>query len=170
MNRLLRIAALALALQSGACRRDPSIEVINTSGTAYLVFVFGDHDVFWTDTILGGRTHCWRVPEVVRNQIVQVAANDLSATPRKSNGYTDAWMDSVSLDRSWRVQIHAPEFLEASEDWNKQRRIKEREVAAWYAKAMAAYVRGASPATLAQIEDLRQNLLNAGPIQPGAPH
>jgi hypothetical protein len=170
MRRHVSLACIGLALQAAACRREPSIEVINTSGATYLFSVFGDRDVFLTDTVASGSTHCWRVPEVARHQSVRVAASDLSATPRKSHDYTAAWTDSLLLDRSWRVQLHAPRYFEASEIWNSQRRTKEAEVANWYAKATAAYLRGASPATAGQIEDMRERMLEEGPIQPGAPH
>lgn len=170
MGRLVSLVCLGLVVQLGACRRETSIQVINTSGTPYLFLVFGDHDFYWTDTVPSGASHCWRVPDFARNQRVQVAANDLAARSGMSNDYTESWIDSLSLDRSWRVRIHAPRFSEASENWNKLRRVKESEVAAWYSKATAAYVRGVSPLTPAQLEDLRQSLLNRGAPLPGAPH
>jgi hypothetical protein len=152
------------------CHGPPSVEIVNMSGMTYSVAIFAARDDYRIDTIPAGSSRCWIVPEVARGELVKIGVAKPTPEIGLSNGYSLAWFDSLTLDRSWRVQIHSAKAVDASTSWNDARRIKEAQVDDWFNRATAAYIRGTSHFTVSQLEALRIHQLDGGPILPGAPH
>ena len=121
-----RVAVAALVIS--ACRGEPTLLVVNTSGVKQVVHVgstnFEDH--FVTDTIPSGESWCWAVPQLARRQVLVLvrvpelhfAAYDLLID---AGGFLHrSWGDSLPLDRSWQVHVRQEHFVQASASW-KQR-------------------------------------------------
>jgi hypothetical protein len=149
------------------CREEASLEVTNTSGLRQQIVVASDSDFYLVDSLATGESTCWKVPEHVRNRSAHLfvgvtrPAQEASALPD-----VQPWSDSISLDRSWLVQIRVPRFVEGTPDWHARRREKEIKVEQWFRHAIAVGV--IPPAQLMQLRD--DMLKDSTTRAPDAPH
>lgn len=153
------------------CAKPPSIEVINTSAGAQYVFVLGERDYFWQDTLPTGKTHCWIVPAYARHQKVTLLVSDTAvANVLTSHDYSVGWSDTVRLDQPWQLHIHTPRFVRSTAEWQQRRAELQANADSQLTRGLAMAVAGKTPASIEQIMEGHDRMLNHGVRQPGAPY
>jgi hypothetical protein len=129
--------ALLICSTLAGCSHSKTIEVVNTSGTAQQVAVYGSglRDLYRIDSLAEGKTLCWTIPDHFGgDQVILLLTASLG---RVESPYvedapsTEAWIDSLSPDQNWVVRVHAPSFVEGNSAWRERRERREAEAARW---------------------------------------
>src|SRR4051812_2684389 len=99
MGVTVRHAFLATVLCIATGCSDPTLEIVNTSGTPQEVTVSDGRSQYWQDTVAAGEERCWRIPDVAQKHAVAIAATN-PALAQQSFDFTVAWIVGAPLQMS----------------------------------------------------------------------
>lgn len=168
MARLSRLSLFIPFLLG--CGRTPTVEVVNTSGHAQSMMLFDDRDILVVDTVAQGNTRCWPVPEFAQGRTLTITATDTGKEFLASSFCQEAWIDSLRLDRSWRIQFHSPRLVDATAEWKAMDAKRQLGASVAIERANQAYVRGRTGMTAKDLIDFQTNMRSGLPREPGAAH